>query len=124
MLSAIYQKSMASIGRRVPEKLQPLWKHPAGPQTVFFWGPIVKWGLVLAGIGDLTRPADQLSVKQYSSLAATGFIWSRYCLVIIPKNYSLCAVNFFVGLTGAYQVARALNHQRQQDALEAAAAEN
>ncbi|KAF4529774.1 hypothetical protein B566_EDAN018042, partial [Ephemera danica] len=68
--------------------------------------------MVIAGIGDLQRPADQLSVKQYSSLAVTGFIWARYCLVIIPKNYSLCAVNFFVGLTGLYQVSRAMLYQR------------
>ncbi|KAF4523908.1 hypothetical protein B566_EDAN013621 [Ephemera danica] len=85
--SQFYLKSMAAIGKHVPPRFQPLWIHPAGPQTVHFWGPLVKW---------------------YSSLAVTGFIWARYCLVIIPKNYSLCAVNFFVGLTGLYQVSRAM----------------
>lgn len=30
MLSTLYSKSMATIGRRVPAKLQPLWKHEAG----------------------------------------------------------------------------------------------
>ncbi|KAF4528922.1 hypothetical protein B566_EDAN010239 [Ephemera danica] len=118
MSTTLYHRCMAAIGKRVPPKLQPLWVHPAGPQTVFFWCPFVKWGLVLAGIGDLQRPADQLSVKQYSSLAATGFIWSRYCLVIIPKNYSLCAVNFFVGLTGLYQVIRALRYQHSVKQIE------
>ena len=28
----------------------------------------------------------------YSALAATGFIWVRYSLVITPVNYSLAAV--------------------------------
>ncbi|CAG5126473.1 unnamed protein product, partial [Candidula unifasciata] len=62
--------------------------------------------LVIAGLGDMTRPAEKLSVRQSAALCATGFIWSRYSLVIIPKNYSLFAVNFFVGLTGASQLGR------------------
>ena len=36
----------------------------AGPKTVFFWGPAMKWGLVAAGLKDLARPADKLSVSQ------------------------------------------------------------
>lgn len=57
------------------------WNHPAGtkyidcawnkeligfsgPKTVFFWGPMMKWCLVGAGLKDLSRPADKLSVSQ------------------------------------------------------------
>lgn len=35
-----------------------------------------------------------------------GFIWARYSLVIIPRNYSLFFVNLFVGGTGVYQLSR------------------
>ena len=78
---------------------------------MFFWAPLMKWCLVAAGVKDLTRPADKLSVSQnvgaspFSrfllhttltlpslALAATGFIWVRYSLVITPINYSLAAV--------------------------------
>ncbi len=44
-------------------------------RTVFFWAPVAKWGLVAAGIKDLQRPADKLSLTQNLALAATGFIW-------------------------------------------------
>ncbi|KAL1765393.1 mitochondrial pyruvate carrier 2, partial [Sigmodon hispidus] len=81
----------------LPEKLRPLYNHPAGPRTVFFWAPIMKWGLVCAGLADMARPAEKLSTAQSIVLMATGFIWSSYSLVIIPKNWSLFAVNFFVG---------------------------
>ena len=118
-----------------------------GPKTVFFWAPLMKWCLVIAGLKDLSRPADKLSVSQnvgsYLSpmlgstlvidytlllvaLAATGFIWVRYSLVITPINYSLAAVrlpivifiaiasdsffsfqvNFFVGSSGLTQLYR------------------
>ena len=43
---------------------------------------------------------------------ATGFIWSRYSLVIIPKNWSLFAVNLFVGFTGLYQISRVMLYER------------
>ena len=49
---------------------------------------------------DLTRPAEKLSVYQNAALAATGAVWTRYCFVIIPKNYYLASVNFFVFCTG------------------------
>jgi len=85
--------------------------HPAGPKTVFFWAPIMKWCLVAAGLKDLTRPADKLSVSQNLALAGTGFIWVRYSFVIIPVNYSLAAVNFFVGLSGLSQLARIAHYR-------------
>ncbi|KAJ1855891.1 Mitochondrial pyruvate carrier subunit [Coemansia sp. RSA 1822] len=79
---------------------------PVGPKTIHFWAPAMKWGLVIAGLGDLARPVDQISVKQQLSLAATGLIWTRWSTIITPKNYSLATVNFFVGCTAAYQLAR------------------
>lgn len=69
-------------------------------------------GLVIAGIGDINRPVESVSLRQVGALAATGFIWSRYSLVIIPKNWSLFSVNMFVGLTNMYQVVRVLIYQQ------------
>ena len=70
---------------------------------------------MIAGLGDLNRPAEKLSLTQTigkitkthkQALAATGIIWSRYSLVITPKNYSLFGVNVFVGAIGCYQLYR------------------
>ncbi|KAH9940410.1 UPF0041-domain-containing protein [Epithele typhae] len=87
-------------------KFQAFMNHPAGPKTVFFWAPMMKWCLVMAGLKDLSRPADKLSMSQNLALAATGVIWVRYSFVITPVNYSLAAVNLFVGATGISQMAR------------------
>lgn len=73
--------------------------------------------MVLAGIGDLQRPVETVSIRQSGALAATGFIWARYSLVIIPKNWSLFSVNVFVGLTSMYQVVRVIMHERQLKAV-------
>lgn len=111
VLSAFYRKLILSVEPRVPTSLRPLWEHPCGPKTIFFWSPLQKWCLVLAGLTDsLSRPASKLSVGQAGSLACTGFIWARYSLVIIPKNWNLFAVNFFVGLTGCFQLIKVLSH--------------
>ncbi|EZA51750.1 mitochondrial pyruvate carrier 2 isoform X2 [Ooceraea biroi] len=119
-MSVIYRNSMNAIGKFVPEKLQPLWKHPAGPQTIFFWAPAFKWGLVMAGVGDLQRPASKISISQSGALGITGLIWTRYSLAITPKNWNLFSVNLFVACTAIYQILRAFRYQRQQAALEAA----
>ncbi|KAI0215742.1 Mitochondrial pyruvate carrier 2 [Lamellibrachia satsuma] len=111
-MSLIYKQVVTNVGRLVPRKLQPFWNHPAGPQTIFFWAPTFKWGLVVAGLADYSRPAEQLSITQSTALAATGSIWARYSLVIIPKNWNLFAVNIFLGLTGFWQLTRIYLHHK------------
>lgn len=102
---------MSVLDKFVPAKFQPAWNHPAGPKTIFFWAPAVKWGLVIAGLGDLARPVDKVSISQSSALLATGVVWARYSLVVIPKNWSLCAVNVFVASSALYQVVRGARYQ-------------
>ena len=48
-----------------------------GRSQVFFWAPMMKWALVVAGFKDLQRPADKLSFSQNLALAVTGMIWVR-----------------------------------------------
>ncbi|KAK3939425.1 hypothetical protein QBC46DRAFT_263248 [Diplogelasinospora grovesii] len=95
--------------------LKRMWNSPVGVKTVHFWAPVMKWALVLAGISDFARPADKLSLTQNLALTSTGLIWTRWCLIIKPKNYLLAAVNFFLGLVGIVQVTRiAMYHQSQK----------
>ncbi|XP_003384059.1 PREDICTED: mitochondrial pyruvate carrier 2-like [Amphimedon queenslandica] len=96
--------------------IQRFINHPAGPKTIFFWAPTFKWGLVIAGLADINRPAEKLSLNQSTALAATGIIWSRYSVVIIPKNYNLLSVNMFVAWTGLYQLYRIYKYRSGQNA--------
>ncbi|KAF2404378.1 UPF0041 domain protein [Trichodelitschia bisporula] len=93
-------------------KLAALWASPVGPKTVHFWAPIMKWGVVIAGIADFARPAESLSLTQNLALVGTGAIWTRWCLIIRPKNVFLATVNFFLGVVGTIQVARIFLYQR------------
>lgn len=74
---------------------------------------------MLAGLNDIRRPADQLSIGQSASLAATGIIWSRYSLVIIPKNYGLFSVNVFVAMIQVFQLYRAFTFKRKVETMSA-----
>ncbi|XP_022596907.1 mitochondrial pyruvate carrier 2 [Seriola dumerili] len=123
-LRASYHRILDKIEHMLPAKLRPLYNHPAGPKTVFFWAPVFKWGLVAAGLADMTRPADKLSTSQSAVLTATGLIWSRYSLVIIPKNWNLFAVNFFVGSAGASQLYRIWRYEQDKKAQAKEAAES
>lgn len=64
-----------------------MWDSPIGLKTVHFWAPVMKWSIVLAGVADFARPAEKLSLTQNAALTATGLIWTRWCLIIKPKNY-------------------------------------
>ncbi|TRY59315.1 hypothetical protein DNTS_033551 [Danionella cerebrum] len=102
-LRASFHRILDRIEHLLPSKLKPFYNHAAGPKTVFFWAPMFKW---------------KLSASQSGVLTATGLIWSRYSLVIIPKNWNLFAVNFFVGGAGASQLYRIWKYKQEQKALE------
>ncbi|XP_063402628.1 mitochondrial pyruvate carrier 2-like isoform X2 [Mytilus trossulus] len=111
-MSAIYRGIISVADKFVPAKLAPFWNHPAGPKTIFFWAPSFKWGLVIAGIADIARPAEKLSPPQSTALAATGFIWARWSLIILPRIWPYFVCNIFVGCTGLFQMGRIFNHRR------------
>jgi len=94
---------------------QRMWNSPVGLKTVHFWAPAMKWCLVIAGISDFARPVEKLSVTQNAALTATGTIWTRWALIIKPKNVLLAAVNAFLAVVGVIQLSRiGLYHQQQK----------
>lgn len=72
----------------------------------------MKWALVFAGISDMQRPIENISSTQQIALLATGAIWTRWCMIIKPKNYLLASVNFFLGTVAGVQVYRIYDYQR------------
>ncbi|KPU73421.1 uncharacterized protein Dana_GF27471 [Drosophila ananassae] len=113
-LSKLYNAIVNSVDKFVPNALQPLWQSPAGPKTVFFWGPSFKWLLVAAGLGDvINRPPQLISLNQSTVLAVTGLIYSRFAMVIIPKNYNLLAVNLTVATVQSYLILKHLRWRSQ-----------
>jgi len=92
------------------------WNHPAGPKTIFFWAPTMKWGITAANVKDFSRPPELLSVPQQSAVTITGLIWTKYALDITPVNYNLMAVNMVMAATGLYQLSRRMAWDREQGA--------
>ncbi|KAF7533346.1 hypothetical protein G7Z17_g13530 [Cylindrodendrum hubeiense] len=88
-----------------------MWESEIGFKTVHFWAPVMKWALVIAGVSDFARPAENLSFTQNFALTCTGFIWTRWCLIIKPRNVLLATVNFFLGIVGLVQISRILIHE-------------
>lgn len=66
---------------------------------------------MIAGLNDMRRPAELISLEQVFAIGATGFVYSRYSMVIIPKNYTLLSVNVFVAITQSIQLYRALSYR-------------
>lgn len=93
--------------------------HPAGPFSSMFWAPTAKWSLSISNILDYDRPVEQVSLFQQIALTATGFVWTRYALVISPINYNLCAVNAVLAITGSYHLARKIMFETQLQSVKA-----
>jgi len=118
-----FSRTSQRVGRRFQSTAAPtmtaekswfkrMWDSPIGLKTVHFWAPVMKWAIVLAGVSDFYRPAEKLSLTQNVAITATGAIWTRWCLIIKPRNILLATVNFFLGTVGVIQVSRILVYQR------------
>eukprot|EP00009_Paramoeba_aestuarina_P002667 CAMPEP_0201513402 /NCGR_PEP_ID=MMETSP0161_2-20130828/5452_1 /ASSEMBLY_ACC=CAM_ASM_000251 /TAXON_ID=180227 /ORGANISM="Neoparamoeba aestuarina, Strain SoJaBio B1-5/56/2" /LENGTH=246 /DNA_ID=CAMNT_0047909591 /DNA_START=51 /DNA_END=791 /DNA_ORIENTATION=+ len=92
--------------KAIPAAVSTVALHPAGPFTIHFWAPTWKWMLSVSNILDLDRPVEKVSTMQQTALCATGFIWSRYSMVINPVNYNLFIVNITLAVTGTYHLGR------------------
>ncbi|KAJ5263352.1 mitochondrial pyruvate carrier 2 [Penicillium angulare] len=116
-----FQSSEAGAGEQ-QSTFQRMWNSPVGVKTVHFWAPVMKWALVIAGISDFQRPAEKLSLTQNAALMGTGAIWTRWCLIIKPRNVLLAAVNFFLGCVGVVQVSRIYMYRKslEESPVEAA----
>ncbi|CAJ0596382.1 unnamed protein product [Cylicocyclus nassatus] len=71
----VLYNALCRVGDKVvypilPSFAKPAWNHPAGPKTVFFWAPTIKWALVAAGLADLARPAHKLSPAQNAAFCS------------------------------------------------------
>ncbi|KAG2248984.1 hypothetical protein Bca4012_087688 [Brassica carinata] len=77
---------------------------------VHFWAPTFKWGISIANIADFAKPTDKISYPQQLAVTCTGVIWSRYSMVITPKNWNLFSVNVAMAGTGIYQLSRKIKN--------------
>lgn len=62
-------ESFTIFFRAMSSAFKSFLNHPAGPKTIFFWAPAMKWSLVIAGLGDIGRPVEKLSLTQNIALA-------------------------------------------------------
>ncbi|KAM3365494.1 hypothetical protein ACQJBY_015300 [Aegilops geniculata] len=89
--------------------------------AVHFWAPTFKWGISIANIADFAKPPEKISYPQQVAVACTGIIWSRYSMVITPKNWNLFSVNVAMAGTGLYQLSRKIRKDYFEDEKEVAA---
>ena len=105
-----------------PSAFQAWVNSPAGPKTTHFWGPVANWGLVLAGLMDLKKPAESISVNMTGVLCAYSALFMRFAWMVTPRNYLLLSCHVCNEAVQGYQLSRALRHQWGMDGGSEAAA--
>lgn len=49
-------------------KMRAFMNHPAGPFTIFFWCPFVKWGITITNLKDIDLPTKQINSYQQTGI--------------------------------------------------------
>ena len=99
-----------------PSAFQAWVNSPAGPRTTHFWGPVANWGLVLAGLMDLKKAPETISVNMTGVLCAYSLLFMRFAWMVSPRNYLLLSCHVCNETVQGYHLVRALRHQWGQDA--------
>jgi L-asparagine transporter-like permease len=58
---------------------------------------------------------DKFIFFKKKALAVSGLIWTRWCLVITPRNVMLSVINFSVSMTGFYQLSRIIRYIQRKE---------
>jgi mitochondrial pyruvate carrier 1 len=66
-------------------------KGPTGIKTTHFWGPVLNWGFVLAGIVDSNKPPEKISGRMTFTLFLYSSMFARFAWRVQPRNYILLA---------------------------------
>ena len=64
---------------------------PTGLKTVHAWGPIANWGIVLAALADMNKPAEQISPNMTGVMIVYSALFMRFAWMVRPRNYLLLA---------------------------------
>ncbi|OMJ68487.1 hypothetical protein SteCoe_34027 [Stentor coeruleus] len=66
-------------------------KGPTGVRTTHFWGPVLNWGFIIAGIIDSNKPPEKISSRMTTTLILYSTMFSRFAWRVQPRNYILLA---------------------------------
>ena len=102
----------ASSSSAAPSAFIAWARSPTGPRTTPFWGPVANWGLVVAGMLDSQKPADQISITMTSVLCAYSLLFMRFAYMVSPRNYLLMSVHACNEAVQGWQLKRAIMHQQ------------
>jgi len=102
------------------KKLEGSSKFVAKANDILYLAPVMKWGLSIVPItltltGGIS-PAS-VDVKQSSSLALTGVVWTFYGIALSANNpgmFSLVLVNAAMALVNGFNAYRGYNFQYGQ----------
>ena len=93
---------------------------PTGLRTVHAWGPIANWGIVLAAMMDMNKPAELISFNMTGVMIVYSGLFMRFAWMVRPRNYLLLACHATNEAAQLVQMGRYLNW-RSSDAGAAAA---
>ena len=98
--------------------ISQLLQSPVGPTTVHFWGPMANWALVVAGVADSKKPANQISLNMTATLMLYSFLFMRFAWRIQPRNLLLLSCHTFNAGVQGYQLHRRIKYDMAQKQLE------
>jgi len=77
-----------------------------GPKTVHFYGPLANWGLVLAAIADMNKPAENISPNMTAVMMIYSGLFMRFAWMVKPRNFLLLACHATNECAQTVQMAR------------------
>jgi hypothetical protein len=85
-------------------------------------GPAANWGIVLAALYDMGKPAESISRNMTMVLAVYSGLFMRFAWMVKPRNYLLLSCHASNEVAQLYQLSRRLQWEWSDEGKAAAAA--
>ncbi|KAL0490314.1 mitochondrial pyruvate carrier 1 [Acrasis kona] len=98
--------------------IKTLWDSPIGIRTTHFWGPAANWGIVLAGLSDINRPKEKISLSMSTAMVLYSALFMRFALRVQPRNLLLFTCHAANETIQLYHWSRAVKYNYFEDKVE------
>eukprot|EP01066_Platyproteum_vivax_P012072 Platyproteum_vivax@DN5480_c0_g1_i2.p1 len=82
--------------------------------TTHFWGPVANWGFVIAGLSDMQKSPEIISLNMTSVLCVYSCLFMRFAWMVQPRNLLLFACHFCNEAVQLTQLTRKLVYESQK----------
>jgi len=82
--------------------------------STHFWGPLANWGFVIAGLADMQKSPEIISLPMTTALCCYSGLFMRFAYLVQPRNWLLLTCHISNECVQLTQLFRKIKYESEQ----------